>query len=283
MDITYGYLYELWYTANLKVPIKNSVSSHCHTLLTGASGSGKSYTLLFILGKTLQACPATIIYFCDFKNSEDFRFLKGYRYYYAGDECYSGVMQYYESFTDARLKGYSNKRYLLICDEYPAFITYLQTKDKANKTKNASDILAVISELLMLGRGLSYGVLITCQRADSSWFSSGSRDNFMINICLGNPSKEQKGMLFPGEDLPQERIYKRGEGLISMDGSRIQEIKIPCITDTNKWKANISRILVGNPGALPREDKPSTEQGIEDREVCGKAASETDEDTAGPP
>lgn len=283
MDVIYGYLYEMWYSAGLKVAIKNSISSHCHLLLTGASGSGKSYALLFIMGKILQKCPSIIVYFCDFKNSEDFRFMKGYPYYFAGDECYSGIMRYYESFTAARLEGHSDKRYVLICDEYPAFITYLQNKDKANKTKSSNEILSVISELLMLGRGLSYGVFITCQRSDSSWFSSGSRDNFMISICLGNPSKEQKTMLFPGEDLPKERIYKKGEGIISRDGSRVQEIKIPYINDIEVWKKHIKEILLSNPGAKPQVDKQAEEQGIEDREVGGKAASETDEDTAGPP
>ena len=249
----WGYLYEVWYSASLKVPINHSISSHCHMLLTGSSGSGKSYALLFILGKLLQSCPSVVVYFCDFKNSDDFHFLQDYPYYFAGDECYEGIMKYYESFTVARKKGFSDKRYVLICDEYPAFITYLQGKDKTNKTKYANDILSVISELLMLGRGLSYGVYMTCQRADSGWFASGARENFMITICLGRISKEQKTMLFAGEDLPKDRIYKRGEGIIYADGTPIQEIKIPIIQNIDSWKKHILLILRMIPGRSPGE------------------------------
>ena len=249
----FGYHYDMWTSAKMKVPIKHSISTHCHILLTGSSGSGKSYALLYFLGKLLQDCPSVVLYFCDFKNSEDFRFMNEYSYYFAGDECYSGIIKYYESFTTARKRGYSNARHILICDEYPAFISYLQAQDKANKTKYSNDILSIVSELLMLGRGLSYGVYMTCQRADSGWFASGARENFMITICLGRISKEQKTMLFAGEDLPKDRIYKRGEGIIYADGTPIQEIKIPIIQNIDSWKKHILLILRMIPGRSPGE------------------------------
>lgn len=128
--------------------------------------------------------------------------------------------------------------FLLVFDEYPAFISRLQMQDKQEKTKKAGEVLNMISEILMLGRGIGYGVWIVTQRADASLFSGGSRDNFMVLLALGRLSREQKGMLFSGEELP-DRVYQPGEGVILLDGREVKEVKIPWITDMLGWKKQI--------------------------------------------
>ncbi len=223
-------------------PLNLKIKSHCHALITGSSGSGKSYAVLYLLGCLLQDNPKMIIYFCDFKNSEDFRFLEKYPYYYRGNDCYDGVMNYYESFCNSRMSGKTDKQYVLIFDEYPAFINYLNTKDKTNKTKRAGDVLGSIAEILMLGRGIGYGVWIITQRADASLFSNGARDNFMIVLGLGRISREQKGMLFAGEELP-EKVYRQGEGCLIADGHPLLEICIPKISNLVDWKKHIKEVL----------------------------------------
>lgn len=228
------------YDFQMKLPVESEVDSHCHTLLTGSSGSGKSVALLFLLGKRLQADPDTCVYVCDFKNSSDFRFLakSNYPYYFAGDDCYRGITKFYERFNAARQSGETGRRFLLVFDEYPAFISRLQMQDKQEKTKKAGEVLNMVSEILMLGRGIGYGVWIVTQRADASLFSGGSRDNFMVLLALGRLSREQKGMLFSGEELP-DRVYQPGEGVILLDGREVEEVKIPWITDVPGWKRQI--------------------------------------------
>lgn len=224
-----------------------SVKSHCHALITGSSGSGKSSTLVYILGAILQDSPEIIVYFCDFKNSEDFSFIQGYQHYYSGNKCYEGVLEYYDSFCKARESGKSNKRHILIIDEYPAFINYLTTKDKQEKTKKAGDILGAIAELLMLGRGTGkgYGVWIVTQRADANLFSNGARDNFMIVLGLGRMSKEQKGMIFAGEEIPN-KIFRVGEGCLLADGHPLYMVAYPRIKNMVDWKKHIKEILMRN-------------------------------------
>ena len=224
------------------IPINLSISEYCHLLLTGSSGSGKSYTLMYLEGTLLQSDPETEIYFCDFKKSTDFAFMRGYSLYYAGDDCYEGVINYYESFCNSRENGQNKRRRLLIFDEYPAFINYLATKDKIEKTKKANDVIGMIAEVLMLGRGLNYGVWIVTQRADASLFSNGARDNFMVIIGLGRMSREQKGMIFAGEDIP-DKIFKKGEGMLLADGHEILEVKYPRINGITNWKYHIKAIL----------------------------------------
>lgn len=244
--MTFGYYKNYYDEYSLTIPINLDIASYPHILVTGASGSGKSQALLYLLGKLLQAYPDVVVYFCDFKNSEDFSFLVGYPYYYAGDKCYQGIMDYYKRFTDARENGKDGKRYVLICDEYPAFVNHLQMMDKINKTKFANDILGAIAEILMLGRGISFGVWITTQRADSNLFSNGARDNFMAVIGLGRMSKEQKTMLFAGQDVPDTN-YKVGEGLLLADGHELMQVKYPLIENEKDWKKHIIMLLGYSP------------------------------------
>ena len=238
----YGYNMGIFNDTGLKIPIQLDLSEHCNLLLTGCSGSGKSYALLYLLGSVLKSNEDIEIFFCDFKNSYDFSFLEDYPHYYSGDNCYDGITEYYRAFCSARQQREFTKKHLLICDEYPALVNYLQGQDKLNKTKYASEVLSAISELLCLGRGIQFYTWIVTQRADNSLFVNGARDNFMVVIGLGRLSKEQRGMLFSGEELP-ERIYKKGEGIILADGRSLIEVKFPIISDINDWKNHIRAIL----------------------------------------
>ena len=244
----YGYNMGIFTETGLKIPIQLDLSDHCNLLLTGCSGSGKSYALLYLLGSVLKSNEDIEIFFCDFKNSYDFSFLEDYPHYYSGDNCYDGITEYYRVFCSARQQREFTKKHLLICDEYPALVNYLQGQDKLNKTKYASEVLSAISELLCLGRGIQFYTWIVTQRADNSLFANGARDNFMLVIGLGRLSTEQKGMLFSGEELP-ERIYKKGEGILLADGYPLREVKFPFIRNIDDWKKHIHAILQPHSGS----------------------------------
>lgn len=246
--MNFGFNMGIFNDTGLKIPIQLDLSDHCNLLLTGCSGSGKSYALLYLLGSVLKSNEDIEIFFCDFKNSYDFSFLEDYPHYYSGDNCYDGITEYYRVFCSARQQREFTKKHLLICDEYPALVNYLQGQDKLNKTKYASEVLSAISELLCLGRGIQFYTWIVTQRADNSLFANGARDNFMVVIGLGRLSKEQKGMLFSGEELP-ERIYKKGEGIILADGHPLQEVKFPFIRNIDDWKKHIHAILQPHSGS----------------------------------
>lgn len=237
--MTWGYDAKIAHQYQTKSSIQTEIDTHCHALITGSSGSGKSVAVSYLLGRRLQADPKTHIFICDYKNSEDFRFLNGYENYYKGERCYDGIMAFYQRFHETRESGGAEKeRYLLIFDEYPAFLNRLQMLDKQNKEKRAADVMNAVSEILMLGRGLHYGIWIVTQRADAALFANGSRDNFMCILALGRLSKEQKNMLFSGEELP-ERSYQQGEGVILLDGREVEEVKIPWVTDVPGWRKHM--------------------------------------------
>ena len=247
-SVCWGYGLDLWFKYGIKVGIDLPINSHCHAILSGASGSGKSTALLYLLGRLLQANsnPGICLYICDFKNSDDFRFLKGHEHYYTADDVYDGVMNYYAAFTNARENMENNNlpRYCLIIDEYPALISHLQMQDKINKTKKANDILNVISQILMLGRGVAngFGLWLVMQRPDSTFLPNGARDNFMVSLGLGFLSPEGRRMLFPSMDIP-DKTLKIGEGWLLADGHDIKAVKYPLISNLDVWKENIRREL----------------------------------------
>lgn len=228
------------------LPIKLDIKSFCHLLLVGSSGSGKSFALLFLLGSLLKDNPTTNVYFLDFKSSPEFKFLAPYKHFYSGDDCYQGLLDYYQEFCDARKNGTSKTRAVLIWDEYPAAIAYYTNRDKLEKTKYASEILNIISEILMLGRGngAGFGCWICCQRPDSTLFNGGSRENFMIYTVLasGGISPEMKRMVLPDEIIP-DRIYQKGEGLLKAEGHALMEVKFPWIRNMVDWRKHILSIL----------------------------------------
>ena len=67
---------ELLNKYNITQKITIDLVSHPHILLTGASGSGKSYALKMLIYSSLK--EKAEITFCNFKNSYDFKILKGY-------------------------------------------------------------------------------------------------------------------------------------------------------------------------------------------------------------
>lgn len=134
-SMAWGYRLDVFYDLGLKYAIRLPIASHCHALLTGGSGSGKSTAVLFLIGSLLRNFnkPFLDLTICDFKNSEDFRFLQGYKNYYAGDAVYDGVMGYYAKFVQARQKGESTGRHLLVFDEYPVRSVIFREKIKGTK------------------------------------------------------------------------------------------------------------------------------------------------------
>lgn len=232
----FGYMLEEYKKRNEKIGLSVSVESHPHMIVTGASGSGKSNAITWLLSQYIQTVPANVS-ICDFKGGSEWNFLQNQPQYYGQNNCIEGIRKYYKEFKQA--KDTDEIYHLLVIDEYPAFISYLNTQDKLNKTKICLEIQSMIFEILALGRSMKYAIWIISQRPDANLFINGSRDNFMITIALGNISKEHKNMLFTGYDIPEKNIYSAGEGIAYIDGIGVVEVKYPFLKDINVWKNQI--------------------------------------------
>lgn len=241
MDIGYDLLMFLLY--RMKYALNVDLRSHPSLLLTGSSGSGKSYALKWLIANLLKNNAE--LYFCNFKNSDDFKFLKGYEKYYVFRQCADGLQNFYKHFKELQESDieFPGKFHILAFDEFPAFIQAATAQDK----KLAENYKMMISEMLMLGRSYGVGIWLIMQRPDSSFLANGARDNFQTAVSLGNLSKEARLMLYSGLDLP-DRIYKAGEGICWIDGIGLSEIKFPKIRNIPALEARILNRLTATEG-----------------------------------
>ena len=230
-NIVIGWLLEEWYTNHILFQIGTDLKKHCHILITGRTGSGKSYMLRLILCQLMYKPKKYEIWLADFKGSNDFKFLHEHEVHYASgniDEVIALIEDFYELFLSAKNgELFPARNQVLVLDEYPGLQTYLASTDK----KTGEHIKQIICELLMLGRdvnGISFNVILTAQRPDANLlFPHGSRDSFHIHVALGNLSAEAKGMITDSPSSLPDRIYQRGVGIVSIDGQGISEIFIP--------------------------------------------------------
>lgn len=231
--LTLGIDYGVWQNFQIFLPKTIDLKKFPHILITGMSGSGKSYALTFYVNQLLHKRDLFNVWFNDFKASQDFKYLATKNIPYAtGEDVYQSILDYYTIFKRAKDKGIlPSKNQILIIDEYPAFMSFLQLNDK----KKFENIKGIIAELLMLGRdvnGVSFNIIITAQRPDASkLFSDGVRDNFHTYIALGNLTSEAKGMISSTPSELPNHTFKQGEGIIKIAGKEIESIIIPEITN----------------------------------------------------
>ncbi len=240
-----AYLKDFWDKYNLKTGIEINPLLNPSLLITGESGSGKSYGLKYniytLIDSEIQRGRKVDLWFLNYKDSRDFRFLKPYERYYCCEACKEGVEAFYNHYQEIRKnegEGIDHMT-IMVFDEYPAYILQLQMEEK----KRAEAHMRKISEILMTSRSYHTGCWIACQRSDSAYFANGSREQFHIRILLtrGLPSKESLSMMgFVRENFKSE-IYHAGEGIAFVDGQGLYEIKYP-VYDTEKIN---KRILEG--------------------------------------
>ncbi len=204
-------------------------------LCIGATGSGKSYALLTILG--LFAKTNAKIYICDYKNG--FSKFENTQNFYGYEDIADGIQAVYKEFSE-RLKENNqernNNKVVLLIDEYGAFISAI---DK----KNAEQYKTMVANMLFMGRSLGIIVLIGIQRADSEYFKAGARDQFKMVLALGNLSKEQKSMLFYDYRDKLNHNNGVGEGYLLIDGKGVERVKVATIKNFDTLNANITEAM----------------------------------------
>ena len=234
-----GYDYDKIYGYGIKDPITIDVSTknNSHILLAGMSGSGKSYALCTIFAKISIA--GGTIFFADYKQDEQYDFLRKCSRYYAYNQTVDALEAVYTILHQRQAKANKSKTTLtpvsLIWDEYVANLLAI----KNESSKKADEIMRMVSEILMLGRSLSVRLIISCQRPDAAVFPYGSRINYGIIIILGAPIRSIYEMMIPKEYIDEigDRTFGVGEGIVLLQGWQMRFIKIAKVKDLSKMQA----------------------------------------------
>lgn len=230
--LTLGYDLDAWnvYGEKRPVAVDTSPSANSHILLTGMSGSGKTYAEQQLMARLSLAQPGGRMWLADYKGEDAFAFLRGSARY----RPYSRTLEALEAVhgcLNKRLSGEDESRHpvTLVWDEYMANILALTAADK----KAAAAVMGKVSEMLLLGRSMSVRLMCSLQRPDALAFPAGSRLNYGVVIVLGAAVRSIYEMLMP--DFMSEikgRTFGRGEGVALLQGSDLRFIKIPSVDCT---------------------------------------------------
>ena len=227
-EMILGYDRNDWEQFQIKNPVEIVLPKKTsNILIAGKSGSGKSLSARWYLWQLLHN-QESFVYIADYKAGEELPF-EGSPSYASGEKAFDMINDFYQFFTEVRSRKLRlQQHYTLFIEEWFGLLTYAENQSKKLKT----ELMAKISELLSVARGLNIGVIIALQRADASLFGSGAREQFQCVCSFGRCSSEQFRMLgFNGEleSNPTSR-YGAGEALALIDGQEsIKEIKVPFI------------------------------------------------------
>lgn len=237
-----GYDLDSWNIFGIKEEINVDISpqTNSHILLSGMSGSGKSYSEFGLIAKLILAeksmnekCHDGEYFFADFKADDMFECLRGTPRYRSFKQTTELLDIVYERLSD-RMSGKdkTNHPITLIWDEYMANILSLMSEDKTKATK----VMNKVSEILLMGRSKGIRIICSCQRPDMVAFPVGSRLNYGIVIILG-VGKSIYEMLMPDHlEQIKNKVFKRGEGAVLLQSSELHFIKIGQVNDIESMK-----------------------------------------------
>lgn len=218
----------------VKVPVTVDFSSVPHMLIVAPSGSGKTYLLTYILGQIAKKSVKLIL--ADFKGI-DFIEFNDCRNYYKHNSVGEAVDCVFDELQNRMANASVNSEYepiYLFIDEWSGFLSSLAVKKEQDNYKQK------LANILMLGRGANIFIIMSLQRADSTYITG--RDNFGNVVGLGTLSKESIAMVF-NDNKEMIEPKSRGKGYLQTDGKPLREIVVPMLRNINDTKAVIKTAL----------------------------------------
>ena len=218
----------------VKVPVTVDFSSVPHMLIVAPSGSGKTYLLTYILGQIAKKSVKLIL--ADFKGI-DFIEFNDCRNYYKHNSVGEAVDCVFDELQNRMANASVNSEYepIYLCiDEWSGFLSSLSVKKEQDNYKQK------LANILMLGRGANIFIIMSLQRADSTYITG--RDNFGNVVGLGTLSKESIAMVF-NDNKEMIEPKSRGKGYLQTDGKPLREIVVPMLRNINDTKAVIKTAL----------------------------------------
>ncbi len=218
----------------VKVPVTVDFYSVPHMLIVAPSGSGKTYLLTYILGQIAKKSVKLIL--ADFKGI-DFIEFNDCRNYYKHNSVGEAVDCVFDELQNRMANASVNSEYepIYLCiDEWSGFLSSLAVKKEQDNYKQK------LANILMLGRGANIFIIMSLQRADSTYITG--RDNFGNVVGLGTLSKESIAMVF-NDNKEMIEPKSRGKGYLQTDGKPLREIVVPMLRNINDTKAVIKTAL----------------------------------------
>lgn len=204
-----------------------------HSMITGQSGSGKSYATYTIIAQMLSKPVKYNLYFADPKASGMASLGKAVDETRTADSTDS-IIELLRSFhaelvkrkelmekslTDSKnidcdYRTFGYEPYVLMFDEYLAFSLALQNYKKDIR----DEISSILSDIVLMGRQLGFFLFLIMQSAPANNIPTIIRDQLAFKVVLGNSDDSTYTVAFgAGVDIPV-RKYPVGYGVYTYSG-----------------------------------------------------------------
>lgn len=227
------------------------INKQPHMLITGGTGSGKTYFILALI--TSLAKSNAVLSILDPKNA-DLSDLSAVlpNVYSDKEDIIKSILQFESGMVQQsedmkRHPGYKTGEdyaylglppHFLVFDEFIAFMAMLDRKQFETVT-------SALMRVAMLGRQAGYFLILACQRPDSKYFGDGVRDQFNYRIALGRVSDLGYTMLF-GEN--EKEFYLKdikGRGYVDSGIGVISEFYTPYVPEGYDFMQELYQITHG--------------------------------------
>lgn len=201
------------------------ISTFSHILISGQTGAGKSYALLYLL--IIYSLKKAIISVCDPKFSDlaDFSRMLKISSFSAPSLIVEEVRKVFEEMENRKRKRlYEGWKIgttatdnglelrILVIDEFASLQMKLDKKELA-------ELMKYLNQIILEGRGLGIFVVIGMQQANSSILPTALREQFSAIFVLGNSGVQTFNVAFQDKarDLP-DFVLEVGEGWLMKNG-----------------------------------------------------------------
>lgn len=201
------------------------ISTFSHILVSGQTGSGKSYALLYLL--IIYKLKKATISVCDPKFSDlaDFSRMLKISSFSAPSLIVEEVRKVFEEMENRKRKRISEgwkigtiatdnglELRILVIDEFASLQMKLDKKELA-------ELMKYLNQIILEGRGLGVFVVIGMQQAHSSILPTALREQFSAIFVLGNSGVQTFNVAFQdkAKDLP-DFVLEVGEGWLMKNG-----------------------------------------------------------------
>ena len=216
-----------------------NINDYPHFLISGSSGSGKSYFMnLLVIQAIVKGWEVVIL---DLKRS--YGLYKGFTDYCVEIDDIIDKLHYIESEMASRMQKLEseldkNPRALAIDIGYKPMIVvleeYISLQASLDKKKK-EELERIVKNISVLARQSNIHLMIVLQSAGTDNIQSSTRNN-LTKVLLGNAQSNILNATFGnGVDIPNIRSkLKKGEGLIQLD--RITMLRIPRVENIDEFK-----------------------------------------------
>lgn len=199
-----------------------------HTLVTGMTGSGKTYFLYGIILQMLNKKVQYILYFADPKGSslavlgskiapdktaikidEIITLLE--KFVEEMNQRQAEIKTLLESKLDADYSDFGLCPYVFIFDEYASFVSVLNSQEKKIRDK----VKSMLYQIILMGRQSGFFFFAILQKSDATIIDTAIRDNLPLKIVLGNAEQQTYVTTFGTGVAVPNRQYCIGEGVFT--------------------------------------------------------------------